>query len=128
MSKIMQGKWNHSKKPSEYEVFDSDGELLYSGAFVDAMKYMEENKVEIMDDYDAGYAKGYRDGEEAGWENGHECGTGHGFDDGMSHSQENLSKKFEKGMRANAKKLISFYKGILWVFTSDTLPTEDNAW
>jgi len=24
MSKIMQGKWNHSKKPSEYEVFDSD--------------------------------------------------------------------------------------------------------
>ena len=40
----------------------------------------------------------------------------------------NISKKFEKGMRANAKKLISFYKGILWVFTSDTLPTEDNAW
>lgn len=39
-----------------------------------------------------------------------------------------LSKKFEKGMRANAKKLLSFYKGILWVFTSDTLPTEDNAW
>ena len=58
MSEIMQGKWNHSKKPSEYEVFDSDGELLYSGAFVDAMKYMEENKMEIMDDYDAGFNDG----------------------------------------------------------------------
>jgi hypothetical protein len=56
MSEIMQGNWNHSKKPSEYEVFDSDGELLYSGAFVDAMKYMEEKKMEIMDDYDAGFA------------------------------------------------------------------------
>lgn len=54
----MQGKWNHSKKPSEYEVFDSDGELLYSGAFVDAMKYMEEKKMEIMDDYDAGFNDG----------------------------------------------------------------------
>jgi hypothetical protein len=26
------------------------------------------------------------------------------------------------------EKLLSFYKGILWVFTSDNLPTEDNAW
>lgn len=26
------------------------------------------------------------------------------------------------------EKLISFYKGILWLFTSDNLPTEDNAW
>jgi hypothetical protein len=39
-----------------------------------------------------------------------------------------MSKKFEKVMRTSAKKLVSFYKGILWVFTSDTLPTEDNAW
>lgn len=39
-----------------------------------------------------------------------------------------VSKKLQKVMRTNAKKLISFYKGIIWVFTSDTLPTEDNAW
>lgn len=26
------------------------------------------------------------------------------------------------------EKLVSFYKGIFWLFTSDNLPTEDNAW
>jgi hypothetical protein len=26
------------------------------------------------------------------------------------------------------EKLLNFYKGIVWVFTSDALPTEDNAW
>ena len=49
-----------------------------------------------MDDYDAGYAKGYRDGEETGWENGHECGTGQGFDDGMSHAQEKILKLMDE--------------------------------
>jgi hypothetical protein len=26
------------------------------------------------------------------------------------------------------EKLVSFYKGLFWLFTSDNLPTEDNAW
>ena len=26
------------------------------------------------------------------------------------------------------EKLINFYKGLVWIFTSDALPTEDNAW
>jgi hypothetical protein len=39
-----------------------------------------------------------------------------------------MSRKFKKVIRIHTKKLVSFYKGIVWVFTSDTLPTEDNSW
>ena len=39
-----------------------------------------------------------------------------------------LKKIVEKFITTKSKKLVQFYKGMLWVFTSDTLPTEDNSW
>ena len=49
-----------------------------------------------MDDFDAGYAKGYKEGEEAGWENGHECGTEHGFESGKGYAQEKVLKLMDE--------------------------------
>lgn len=40
----MRGKWNHSKRPSEYEVYDNKGNLVFSGTFKDAMKFMEDKE------------------------------------------------------------------------------------
>lgn len=51
---------------------------------------------ETMDDFDAGYAKGYTEGEEAGWENGHECGTEHGFENGKGYAQEKVLKLMDE--------------------------------
>jgi hypothetical protein len=39
-----------------------------------------------------------------------------------------LAKKVAQFISSSSQKLITFSKGMLWVFTSDTLPTEDNAW
>jgi hypothetical protein len=39
-----------------------------------------------------------------------------------------LAKKVTQFMSKSSKKLIEFSKGMLWVFTSDTLPTEENGW
>lgn len=39
-----------------------------------------------------------------------------------------LSKKITRLITKKSKQVREFYKGIIWVFTSDTLPTEDNAW
>lgn len=44
----MRGKWNHSTKPSQYEVFNEKNELIFSGSFTDAMNYMEQNKNEYI--------------------------------------------------------------------------------
>lgn len=49
----MKEKWNHSERPFKYEVYSDDGELMFSGAFNDAMKFMEDNKNEyIIVDWD----------------------------------------------------------------------------
>jgi hypothetical protein len=39
-----------------------------------------------------------------------------------------LAKKVIQFINTSSQKLLMFSKGMLWVFTSDTLPTEDNAW
>ena len=31
-------------------------------------------------------------------------------------------------LQLNLKNLHRFYKGIIWLFTSDTLPSEENSW
>ena len=41
--KMTTGKWNHSKKPSEYEVY-KDGVLVFSGPFKEADEYMNRKK------------------------------------------------------------------------------------
>ncbi|MGI9357945.1 MAG: hypothetical protein ACR2ON_00910 [Paracoccaceae bacterium] len=45
---------------------------------------------EIMDDYDAGYAKGFRDGHEGGMHDGHEGGVEDGYELGKSYAQDKV--------------------------------------
>jgi hypothetical protein len=40
---MITGKWNHSKKPSEYEVY-KEGVLVFSGPFKEADEYMTRQK------------------------------------------------------------------------------------
>jgi hypothetical protein len=40
---MITGKWNHSKKPSEYEVY-KEGVLVFSGPFKEADEYMIRQK------------------------------------------------------------------------------------
>lgn len=54
----MNGKWDHSTKPSTYKLLDNDGKIIYNGSFSDCMKY--QNKI-IMDEYDAGHADAEND-------------------------------------------------------------------
>ncbi len=49
-----------------------------------------------MDDYDAGYEKGYRDGEEAGLHNGHEGGVEDGYELGKSYAQDKVLKLIDE--------------------------------
>ena len=50
----MNGKWNHSTKPSTYNLLDNDGNIVYSGSFKDCME--QHKKINsIVDGYDAGY-------------------------------------------------------------------------
>jgi hypothetical protein len=59
----MRGKWNHSTKPSQYEVYDEKNKLIFSGTFNEAMNYMEiENEVIDQASYDKGYDKGFQEG------------------------------------------------------------------
>ena len=59
----MRGKWNHSTKPSQYEVYDEKNKLIFSGTFHEAMNYMEiENEVIDQASYDKGYDKGFQEG------------------------------------------------------------------
>lgn len=58
----MRGKWNHSTKPSQYEVYDEENKLIFSGSFDQAMKYMEDSEVIDQSSYDKGYDKGYQEG------------------------------------------------------------------
>lgn len=39
-----------------------------------------------------------------------------------------LSKKLASTINTKIKEFKNIYKGIIWLFTSDTLPTEDNGW
>jgi len=57
----MNGKWDHSTKPSTYKLLDKDGKVFYSGSFKDCMEKKEEMNKLIMDDCDAGYDQGIKD-------------------------------------------------------------------
>lgn len=72
----MRGKWNHSTKPSQYEVYDEKNKLIFSGSFDKAMKYMEQEE----SDFEKGYDKGFED------------------------AKAELSKKFEKILSKNSNK------------------------
>jgi hypothetical protein len=39
--------WNHKKKPSEYEVFNSNGELVFSGSINEYNKQFKPLTVQI---------------------------------------------------------------------------------
>ena len=49
---------------------------------------------------------------------------------GKSKLEKDISatEKFEQYIATKVKSLQRFYKGIVWLVTSDTLPSEDNAW
>lgn len=74
---------------------------------------------EIMDDYDAGYAKGYREGEETGWENGHECGTEHGFENGKGYAQEKVLKLMDE--------VIEEYEELIATYPDEEIQAQVNA-
>nr|BDA98821.1 hypothetical protein [Chroomonas debatzensis] len=42
--------------------------------------------------------------------------------------QPPLSKKLSSTLNEKIKTFKNIYKGVIWLFTSDTLPTEDNGW
>ena len=46
----------------------------------------------------------------------------------ITKSQPSLGKQVKKFALEKLKNLHSFSKGVIWVLTSDTLPTEKNAW
>nr|ASO75898.1 hypothetical protein [Storeatula sp. CCMP1868] len=48
----------------------------------------------------------------------------------ISNNENNISikEKLEQYINTKAKSLQRFYKGLVWLITSDTLPSEDNAW
>lgn len=62
----MNGKWDHSTKPSTYKLLDKDGKVLYNGAFKDCMEKLETMNEEIAQDiyFTRGYNKGYTDAQE----------------------------------------------------------------
>lgn len=62
----MNGKWDHSTKPSTYKLLDKDGNVTYSGSFKDCMKNYQDMHEEINSDiyFTRGYQKGYSDAQE----------------------------------------------------------------
>lgn len=61
----MNGKWDHSTKPSTYKLLDKNGEIIYSGSFKDCMEQKEMNEEITQDVYfTRGYNKGYSDAQE----------------------------------------------------------------
>lgn len=63
----MNGKWDHSTKPSTYKLLDNDGKVFYSGSFKDCMEKHKEMNEEITQDvyFTRGYNKGYSDAQES---------------------------------------------------------------
>lgn len=61
----MNGKWDHSTKPSTYKLLDKNGEIVYSGSFKDCMEQKEMNEEITQDVYfTRGYQKGFSDAQE----------------------------------------------------------------
>jgi uncharacterized protein (DUF2164 family) len=62
----MNGKWDHSTKPSTYKLLDNDGKVSYSGSFKDCMEKQNKMNEEITQDvyFTRGYEKGYSDAQE----------------------------------------------------------------
>ena len=42
--------------------------------------------------------------------------------------KQNLSEEYLYKIKLQLKSLQRFYKGVIWLFTSDTLPSEENSW
>ena len=63
----MNGKWDHSTKPSTYKLLDKDGKVFYSGSFKDCMEKQEKMNKEIAQDvyFTKGYQKGFSDAQES---------------------------------------------------------------
>lgn len=63
----MNGKWDHSTKPSTYKLLNKDGQVFYSGSFKDCMEKQETMNEEITQDvyFTKGYEKGYSDAQES---------------------------------------------------------------
>lgn len=62
----MNGKWDHSTKPSTYKLLDKNGEIIYSGSFKDCMEQKEMNEEITQDVYfTRGYQKGFSDAQES---------------------------------------------------------------
>ena len=63
----MNGKWDHSTRPSTYKLLDKDGRVFYSGSFKDCMEKKEKMNEEITQDvyFTRGYNKGYSDAQES---------------------------------------------------------------
>ena len=45
-----------------------------------------------------------------------------------SDSKTSLLEEYLFKSKLNLQNLQRFYKGIVWLFTSDTLPSEENSW
>jgi len=62
----MNGKGDHSTKPSTYKLLDKDGKVFYSGSFKDCMDKQKKMNEEITQDvyFTRGYEKGYSDAQE----------------------------------------------------------------
>ena len=63
----MNGKWDHSTKPSTYKLLDKDGKVFYSGSFKDCMEKHQKMHEDINSDiyFTRGYNKGYADAQES---------------------------------------------------------------
>jgi hypothetical protein len=63
----MNGKWDHSTKPSTYKLLDKGGKVFYSGSFKDCMEKQKKMNEEINSDiyFTRGYEKGFSDAQES---------------------------------------------------------------
>lgn len=61
----MNGKWDHSTKPSTYKLLDKNNKVFYSGSFKDCVEQNNMNE-EINSDiyFTRGYQKGFADAQE----------------------------------------------------------------
>lgn len=59
----MNGKWDHSTKPSTYKLLDKNGEIIYNGSFKDCMEKLKEINQETLEPlFQKGYNRGLKDG------------------------------------------------------------------
>ena len=63
----MNGKWDHSTKPSTYKLLDKHGKVFYTGSYKDCMEKQEKMNEEITQDvyFTRGYQKGFSDAQES---------------------------------------------------------------